>query len=104
MALDVLEILESSVKNFGLTDLLQDYVEARQREGHLSLHDFLAYTEAKKYGLSRSAFAARALRIVGRGYRHRKADRALISAARTGPPRRPRAQASPLLFDGHALP
>lgn len=64
MPLDILEMLESSVRNFGLADLLQDYADARQRGGHLSLHDYLAYTEGKKYRLSRSAFAARALTLL----------------------------------------
>jgi hypothetical protein len=64
MPLDILEILESSVKHFGLADLLQDYADARQLGGHLSLHDYLAYTEGKKYRLSRSTFAGRALTLL----------------------------------------
>ena len=48
MPIDVLELLESSVNNFRLTDLLEDYAKARQGGGHLSLYDFLAYTEGRK--------------------------------------------------------
>ncbi len=65
MPLDVLELLESSVKNFSLADLLGDYVAARQLGGNLELHHFLAVTERTKYRLSRSAFAARALALLG---------------------------------------
>jgi hypothetical protein len=52
------------VKNFGLIDMLQDYVDARQLGGHLSLHDFLVATAGTKYRLSRSAFATRALTLL----------------------------------------
>jgi Restriction endonuclease len=61
MPLDILELLESSVKNFSLADLLQDYVAARQPGEYLELQDYLA---DKKYPLSRSAFAARALTLL----------------------------------------
>jgi hypothetical protein len=64
MPIDVLELLESSVNNFRLADLLQEYAEAKQKGGHLSLHDYLAYTDGKKYRLSRSEFAARALKLL----------------------------------------
>jgi hypothetical protein len=63
MPIGVLEILESSVKNFRLADLLQDYANANQ-SGALSLHDYLAYTEGTKYRLSRSAVAAHGLKLL----------------------------------------
>ena len=62
MPLDILELLESSVKHFSLADLLRDYAAARQPGGYLALQDYLA---EKKVGLSRSAFATRALTLLG---------------------------------------
>lgn len=63
MPIDDLELLESSTKNFGLTDLLQAYADARQGGGHLSLHDYLTYREGKNPLLSRDAFAKRSLEL-----------------------------------------
>jgi hypothetical protein len=63
MTIGDLEVLESSVDHFRLTDLLRDYAQSGQGGVRESLHDFVAFAQ-DKYKLSMSKHAKRATALL----------------------------------------
>lgn len=64
MTISDVEMLESSVKYFRLTDLLRDYAHATQDGIRVSLHDFMVSVEGNGYRFSMSSLAERSLALL----------------------------------------
>ena len=65
MTVDDLETLESSLENFGLRELLEDYTTAIGREW-MSLHDFLAVSKYGKKTIHNRYLAAQCIEVLER--------------------------------------